>query len=188
MSVAIDLSTQYAPDKSWHVRPLADGEERAVQEVFDAMSPRSRYLRFLSATPRLLGSVRRRLAAVDGRHRFALVVEVDGRAVAEARYARDSRDPVAAEFALAVADAYQGCGLGGLLLDELGDRAAGAGIDRLTFTVHPDNRTMLAMLRRRGAVVALVDGVYEGQLPVVDRTRSASASSSRSRSLTSGRW
>lgn len=188
MSATIDLSSPCAPDMSWHVRPLAGGEEWAVQEVFDGMSPRSRYLRFLTPVPRLLGSMRRRLAAVDGHDRVALVAEVAGRPVGEARYVRDAGDRGSAEFALAVVDEHQGRGLGAVLLSELIARAADAAIDRLTFSVHPDNRRMLEMLRRRGARFALVDGVYEGQLPVVDSTRSASAPSSRSRSVTSGRW
>jgi RimJ/RimL family protein N-acetyltransferase len=188
MSAAIDQYSPYAPDMSWHVRSLADGEERAVQQVFDGMSPQSRFLRFLAPVPRLLGSARRRLAAVDGHDRVALVAEVGGRPVGEARYFRDAGDRGSAEFALAVVDEYQGRGLGASLLSELIARAAEGAIDRLTFSVHPDNRRMLEMLRRRGASFALVGGVYEGQLPVVGSTKSASASSSRSRSVTSGRW
>lgn len=44
---------------------------------------------------------------------------IDGPVVADARFVRDHDDLASAEIALNVADAYQGCGIGTLLLGAL---------------------------------------------------------------------
>jgi len=55
-----------------------------------------------------------------------------------------------AELALAVADTYQGRGLGTILLGQLAEAASGAGIQILEAVVLPENHHMLQMLRESG--------------------------------------
>src|ERR1700687_444762 len=55
-----------------------------------------------------------------------------------------------AELARAVADSYQGRGLGTILLGQLGEAAAAAGIDVLEAIVMPENHHMLKLLRESG--------------------------------------
>jgi hypothetical protein len=47
------------------VTPLARGDVGAIQQVFDGLSPGSRYLRFLTPTPALAPALADRLAEVD---------------------------------------------------------------------------------------------------------------------------
>ncbi|BBY41111.1 acetyltransferase Pat [Mycobacterium mantenii] len=63
----------------------------------------------------------------------------DGPAVADARFVRDEDDPTSAEVALTVADAYQGRGLGTLLLVALAIAARVDGIRRFHARVLSDN-------------------------------------------------
>ncbi len=70
------------------------------------------------------------LAAPDGS---------DGPVVAEARFIRDADDPASAEVALTVADAYQGRGIGTLLLGALAVAARVDGVKRFHGRVLADN-------------------------------------------------
>ena len=63
----------------------------------------------------------------------------DGRVVADARFVRDEDDPTSAEVALTVADAYQGRGIGTLLLVALAVAARVDGIKRFHARVLSDN-------------------------------------------------
>src|ERR1700687_4047916 len=72
-----------------------------------------------------------------------------------------------AELALAVADKYQGRGLGTILLGQLGEAAAAAGIDVLEAIVMPENHHMLQLLRERGFPITVRSepGEIHAELP-----------------------
>ena len=59
-----------------------------------------------------------------------------GEGVGVARYVRLDEDPEEAEFAIAIADDWQGRGLGRVLLGELVDAARADGLRRLRSTGH----------------------------------------------------
>jgi len=84
---------------------------------------------------------------------MALVAEVfvDGRetVIAEARYVRRD-DPHVAEFAVSVAEPWQGRKLAALLLGKLLHRAAAAGIRRIVGETLTGNLQMLALARKSG--------------------------------------
>jgi RimJ/RimL family protein N-acetyltransferase len=126
------------------VRPLRGGETGVVQAVFDRLGPRSRQLRFGGAKNVLLPSDLAQLARVDGDHH--VLVAYDGREpVGIARLVRDGRE---AEVAFAVADDWQGKGVGTLLADRLAADARAAGIERVHCDVRADNTPSLALCRR----------------------------------------
>ena len=81
------------------------------------------------------------LFEVDYIDHFVWVVTdgVDGPVVADARFIRDEDDPASAEVALTVADAYQGRGIGTLLLGALAVAARVDGIERFHGRVLSDN-------------------------------------------------
>jgi acetyltransferase len=134
-------------------RPLRAGERRPVLEVFEGLSDRSKRSRFLGAKPRLLESDLRYLVDVGccGREAVIAIDRATGRAVGIARYVVDE-DGVA-EVAYAVADDWQGCGVGRRLIVELGRLANARGIDRLRGLVDAGNRPALALLQHIGHVV-----------------------------------
>lgn len=117
------------------------------------LSPRSRRQRFHGAVKALSPAQLAALADVDHRSHLALAATViDGgreTQVGEARYVmRDDGD--SAEFALAIADGWQGAGLGRSLLERLIDAAQGIGLRRLVGDVLADNAPMLGLARRCG--------------------------------------
>jgi acetyltransferase len=73
--------------------------------------------------------------------------------VAEARYVLSDDIGEGREFALAVADAWQGRGLGKTLLLRLGSHAARHGVERLVGDVLRDNLAMIELARGLGYAV-----------------------------------
>jgi acetyltransferase len=70
-----------------------------------------------------------------------------------ARYVRDNADP-SAEFALVVADSWQGRGIGGRLLAKLAEVARRRGLERLHGEILAINRPMLGLVRKLGFTLA----------------------------------
>ncbi|MFL6007039.1 MAG: GNAT family N-acetyltransferase, partial [Gaiellaceae bacterium] len=82
----------------------------ALLAFFEAMSPRSRYLRF-HGYPSLDDRLVERFTDVDWNETGCVVGDLDGSIVACASWAR-LREPRTAEVAFAVADELQGLGVG----------------------------------------------------------------------------
>lgn len=126
------------------VRPLRNGETAAVQAVFDRLGERSRLLRFHGAKNLLTAGDLATLARVDETH-HVLVAIVEGTPVGIARLVRDGDT---AEVAFAVADEWQGRGIGTILVERLRDDARAAGIRRFCADVMPENLRGRALARR----------------------------------------
>ena len=143
------------------VRTLAGGEVAVVQQVFDGLSERSRYARFLGAKPALSREELALLSAVDHENHEALVAvdPVTGKAVGEAHLVRDRCDHAVAEVAFAVTDEWQGRSLGTRLAVLLAARARELGIHRLRASMLTDNTRSRALMHRMGCVV---NRSYEG--------------------------
>jgi RimJ/RimL family protein N-acetyltransferase len=131
------------------VRPLDDGDTATIAALFGRLSEASRTSRFHGPKPRLTQAELEQLAAV-GADRHVLVAHVEGDPLpaAVARVVRDDADRRAGEISFAVADCYQGCGVGTTLLGLLLDDARAAGIVRVNALVQPGNRPALRLLRR----------------------------------------
>jgi GNAT superfamily N-acetyltransferase len=126
------------------VRPLRNGETGTVQAVFDRLGARSRLLRFHGAKNVLTAADLAALARVDDTH-HVLVALVDGQPIGIARLVRDGDS---AEVAFAVADAWQGRGVGTILVERLREDARAAGITRFVAEVLPGNAPGLALAAR----------------------------------------
>jgi acetate---CoA ligase (ADP-forming) len=134
------------------LRPPLVADAAGVTELFSGLTERSRMLRFhgtTTADPALVHSV----LAPDWQERGALVGAAwtaDGeRIVGLASYER-LRDPRVAEVSFAVADEFQGRGLGTRLLEQLAAAAAGAGIERFVADVLTENVPMLGVFSSAG--------------------------------------
>jgi len=82
---------------------------------------------------------------------WVLVDGVDGPVVADVRFVRDETDPTEAEIAFLVGDAYQGRGIGNVLMDALIIAAHVGGVERFSARVLTDNLPMRTILDRFGA-------------------------------------
>ncbi len=132
-----------------HVRPLRPDDGAALLDFLRRLSPDSRAQRFHSAGPDLEGAVAR-ATDVDWRDRSGLVAlaGIDGRIVGHAGYRRI--DGERAEVGFTVADAFQGRGLGTILLAHLAEMAAESGIGTFEAEVAPANLRMLEVFRESG--------------------------------------
>jgi acetyltransferase len=136
------------------LRPAHHRDAPALQRFFSGLSPRSRLLRFHGAINRLPDTAARSMSTqVAARHVAIVALAPDGELCAEARYAIDGDTPDVAEFAIAVADAHQGQGLGRALLLRLAVHARESGLAVLRGSVMPGNEPMLALMRALGAEV-----------------------------------
>jgi len=122
------------------VRPIRPDDAPGMVALHSRFSDRTRYLRYFSPYPRIPERDLRRFVNVDHRDREALVAETSGQLVAVGRYDRITPDE--AEVAFVVEDAYQGRGIGSVLLEHLAAAAAEEGISRFTAEVLPQNATM----------------------------------------------
>ena len=139
------------------IRPVLPQDADLTDAFFRNLSGGSRYDRFMTHMRDLPPDLLRRFTEVDYADHVALVAEVfaDGRetVIAEARYVRTAADPGAAEFAVSVAEDWQGKGLARRLVGKLVCRAAAAGIDRIVGETLASNWRMLALARKAGFAI-----------------------------------
>jgi ribosomal protein S18 acetylase RimI-like enzyme len=145
------------------IQPLTPGDIASVAEVIEAMSPESRFFRFLSPLPRVSATTLQLLASADPDAHVVTVARVDGRAVGMARVVRAEDS---AELAVEVADAYAGRGLGRELVTRVLAAAAGWGITEVSLLVHPENHRAVKLFRSLGARFRIEEGMLVGALPV----------------------
>jgi acetyl coenzyme A synthetase (ADP forming)-like protein len=150
------------------VRPVRADDAPAVSALFEGLSEDSRWLRFFSGAYDSRAVVRW-ATEVDYDHSFGLVVCVgaDQRVVAHAGWERLQDRPEKAEIALAIADAFQGRGLGTILLGQLAEAASSAGVTLFGAEVLPQNHQMLKVLRDAGMPLKVrsLPGVVMAELP-----------------------
>jgi len=134
------------------LRPTRSEDAPALTRLYDRLSPESAYQRFFAVMRRLPPDWARILADVDHDRRAAIVaLGPGGELVGVARYSALA-DPGEAEIALVVQDAWQGRGLGTILLSALLDHAESRGITRFLAYVLADNHRMMRLIGRVGRV------------------------------------
>jgi len=135
------------------VRSIVPNDASRLQAFVRRLSSRSRRFRFFVALAELSAAQLDRFVNVDATRDLALVAlgkRGDGTAiVAEARYAL-AQGVDSAEFAIAVADDFQGRGLGRQLVQRLLTTARCRGVRRLFGEIAGDNRAMLAFAMKLG--------------------------------------
>jgi len=136
------------------VRPIRADDEADLARFFTELSFESRVFRFFVAIKNA-DALAKQMVAVDYTTRYGLVAVAgaESRIVGHAMYVETGRQK--AELALAVADKYQGRGLGTILLGQLGEAAAAAGIEVLEAIVMPENHHMLKLLRESGFPISV---------------------------------
>ena len=133
------------------VRPMRPEDAALEKQFFDGLSERSRYQRFMQHLKSLPPQMLARFTQLDYDRELALVVldPERRRFVAVGRYS-PNQDGTTAEFALTVADDWQGKGIGRALLGRLCERARIAGYTALYGHILHANREMLDLAARLG--------------------------------------
>jgi GNAT superfamily N-acetyltransferase len=140
-----------SPVSQLTVRPVREDDRAALAAAFERLSDESRRRRFLAPKPRLTSRELARLTEVDHVSHEALVaVAPDGAIVAEARYAAWPDRPCVADFAVTVADEWQGRGVGSALARQVLDTARRNGMRALTGSTLWENAPARSLLARLG--------------------------------------
>ncbi len=129
------------------VRPIQAEDEAAIARFYGKLSPESQAFRFFAA-PTDVSEIAKRLAISNLESQFGLAAIAGNELVGHAVYLVTATGR--AELGLAIADAYQGRGLGILLFGRLAEAAAHAGIQVFEALVKADNHRMLDLLRDSG--------------------------------------
>ncbi len=155
------------------IRPIEPADKDALARGFQALSPESRYRRFLTPMPRLNAKLLAYLTEVDHENHEALLAEAvtDGEPVGIARYIRLEEESETAEVAVTVVDHWQAKGVATVLLARLAESARLSGIERFRATCLAENRDVLDVLEGLGPKRAQTAGagvvVVDIELPAV---------------------
>ena len=157
------------------LRPAGPGDERLLAALLAGLSPRSAFHRFMAGlgAPKP-GLVRALLRSDEDRGAWLAVERTPAgtdRAVGHACWSVDVHG--IADIGIVVADDAQGCGTGGALFDAAARSAAEAGATALHLDVHPENRRVVTILRRRlgGYALAWDQGLLTVDVPLVAALR-----------------
>jgi RimJ/RimL family protein N-acetyltransferase len=131
------------------LRPIRPDDAPALAELNRKLSSESRYMRYFSFRKELGERELDRFTHPDGRLHAGVVAFADGELIGHACFDRKDGE-LDAEVGFEVADAFQGRGLGTLLLEALAGHARGEGITTFTARVLPHNTASLAVFRDLG--------------------------------------
>ena len=135
------------------LRPIRPEDAEMEQRFVRSLSARSRYFRFMEHIRELSTTALVRFTQIDYDREMALVAvretAGDPEALGVARYVTNP-DGESCEFAVAVADAWHGKGVGRRLMERLIETAAGRGLTRIEGEVLAGNRAMLGLMERLG--------------------------------------
>jgi acetyltransferase len=153
--------------RSVRVRPIRPEDAGREKRFFERLSARSRYQRFMQYLAALPERMLARFTQLDYDRELALAALWQDEFVAVGRYAPNP-DGVNAEFALVVADDWQGKGLGRALLERLCEAARAAGYRELHGHILEANHDMLEL----AAHVGFAERARDGSTVTVARTLS----------------
>ena len=133
------------------IRLMKPEDESRLFELFRSLSPESRWFRFFSpGKDSILAAEAHRESELDYHHTVGLlaITGADERVVGHAFYASVAEQR--AEAAFAVADDFQGRGLGTILVGQLAEIAASNGIQIFEAELLAANNAMLRVFRESG--------------------------------------
>ena len=136
------------------IRPIERSDASALSDFYAGLSPESRYRRFLSYGQRTAAEIQRRFAS-GGAEGFVGILDApgphDGAVVAHASV--HSLADGTAEIAFAVADDFQGRGIGTALMEAVVHYARLTGLRCLTANLMADNVRMRRLLHGTGCEI-----------------------------------
>ena len=139
------------------IRALRRGDLDIESAFVEGLSPETRHNRLLGGAIKISREYLEQLTSIDYARDMALAAVVMNQdaevLIGVARYVMDKEPPerpAACEFAIVLADAWQGRGVGRHMLAKLIDVARGGGVPRLYGEILSTNHGMLTMVRRLG--------------------------------------
>jgi len=170
------------------VRAATRADVPAMQQFFHNLSTDSRYRRFFTAGDPPAELVERLSDSSDPARNLTLVAErsVDGQLAIVAAASYTAIDAVSAEAAFAVADRFQGKGLGTALLERLAVAAAELGFRRFSASTLASNTPMLEVFRDSGFAIRSksAGGSVDVQLSLAQSEATVAAEEQRHRLAT----
>lgn len=141
------------------VRPIRPDDAQMLQDFVRAMSPQSRYFRFVSSMRELSVKMLARFTLIDYDREMALVAvhrervpDADGgfteteRIIGVSRYVTNP-DQSTCEFSLAIADDFSGQGMGSRMMLSIMDVARSKGLAQIEGLVLTNNAPMLKLMK-----------------------------------------
>jgi acetyltransferase len=162
----IHLVTHWELDDGYDVtlRPMRPEDAELVKSFVRDMSEQSRYFRFMEAVRELSPSMLSRFTQIDYDREMALVATVEDGGkelqIGVSRYAINP-DGKSCEFALAVADAWQGRGIGHKLMNRLMEIARDYGLEVIEGDVLAKNYKMIDLARSMDFAIEQVEDAPE---------------------------
>jgi ribosomal protein S18 acetylase RimI-like enzyme len=144
------------------VRSVAPGDAPALTTYLEGLSDRSRYFRFLQATPRISRRLIDLFTAVDPVRRLVVVAESDGEIVGEAMLATSLDGST--DIACSVAESVRRRGLARGMLTLLLDAARERGVRSVRADILGENRASVSLLKSLGASIRFEDGLLVAHL------------------------
>jgi RimJ/RimL family protein N-acetyltransferase len=158
MAMAIDAAGSciiLSNGRRVRLRPLLACEAETVRELYAHLSPRTRYLRFLSPMPTLPDSVLRVLLDLDQQRRMALVAHhAEGQGEVVGLGSFGAVDDDSAEVGLVIRDDWQRQGLGTVLATRVLQAAENRGFHRFIAHVSSDNEPMRKIIKQIAVVIS----------------------------------
>ncbi len=136
-----------------NLRPIRPEDEPLWSELLRDASPESIKFRFRSMLKNVTHELATRHCYIDYEREITIVgeVEVEGHCkIIGVGSLSAIGDEKVAEFAVLVADTWQGKGLGGMLLDYCLEIAVNRGLQQIVAETDPQNRKMIAVFSKRG--------------------------------------
>jgi acetyltransferase len=147
---ALDRTAMLPDGLTVRLRALRPEDAELEQRFMSGLSFQTKYLRFLHGVGEPSRQMITRLTQLDYDRELAIIAEVAGvGAVGVGRYVAVPT-PRSCEFALVIADAYQGRGIGRLMMAALIDAARHAGFEQMHGDVLATNRSMIALMHKLG--------------------------------------
>ncbi len=135
------------------LRPIRPEDEPLEMSMIEYLSKQTLYLRFFGQVPKVTHEWLSRFTHIDYDREMAIIAELeeDGipKMIGVVRIIQDLAGE-SAEYAITVADPWQGQGLGSQLTDYILEIARDKGLKKINATVLATNDRMLALFRRKG--------------------------------------
>ena len=151
------------------IRPIKPEDAPLLVELFESLSSRTIYYRFFSPMKSMSHDMLVRFTQVDYDREMALVAidntQTDEKMLGVSRLMSDV-DGITAEFAVMIADPWQGKGIGAALMERLMAIARERGIRTLTGLVLRENRTMLSLGRKLGFLAKSTEDLSNCELKI----------------------